>query len=173
MSLSKNTKRILWRVPTLSAPCERLPLNNLRNPRSRFAPPGTSGTIMVSSDTLPRRAPIRPALSTGGGRSEVSDLSSASAFSSAFFPSSGASAKSSLNCWIFCSTVWSCSGPFGGEGLRVVVAICISIVALVRRSTSASGWLPRPLKPRESHRIIANETLEPVCADQVQLNLTD
>ena len=68
MSLSKNTKRIVWSVPTLSARCEKFPLSNLRNARNSLAPPGAEGTMIVSSDTLPRRAPTRPALSTGGGK---------------------------------------------------------------------------------------------------------
>ena len=66
--------------------------------------------MIVSSETLPSRAPTRPALSTAGGKSEACDLSSWSAFSSAFFPSSGASANNSRNCWTFFSTDWSCCG---------------------------------------------------------------
>ena len=50
--------------------------------------------MIVSSETLPRRAPTRPALSTGGGGSDACDFSSWSAFSSAFLPISGASANS-------------------------------------------------------------------------------
>jgi hypothetical protein len=57
-------------LPTLSAPCERLPFNNLRNARSRLAPLGASGTTIVNSDTLPKRLPMRPELSTGGGNYE-------------------------------------------------------------------------------------------------------
>src|SRR4029078_8667499 len=58
-----------WSVPTLLAPGERFPPSDCRNVRSRFAPPGTNGTMMVNSDLLPRRAPTRPALSIGCGRS--------------------------------------------------------------------------------------------------------
>src|SRR5262245_9824365 len=102
-------KRILWSVPTLLAPGERLPPSNRKNARKRFAPPGMSGTMIVSSEMLPRRAPTRPALSTGGGKSEACDLRSRRAFSSAFFPSFGASAYSSRNCLVFSSAGLSCT----------------------------------------------------------------
>ena len=45
--------------------------------------------MMVSSETLPRRAPTRPALSTDRGGLAVSSASSWITFSSAVFPSSG------------------------------------------------------------------------------------
>ena len=66
---------------------------------------------MVSSETLPSRLPTRPALSIGGGGVfDACDVSSLSTFSSAFLPTSGASANSSRSCSIFSSTVISCPG---------------------------------------------------------------
>src|SRR6185369_16247128 len=50
-------------------------------------------------------AQTRPALSIGGGGSETCDVNSRSTFSKAFFPNSGASAKSSRSCCIFASPV--------------------------------------------------------------------
>ena len=65
---------------------------------------------MVSSETLPRRLPTRPALSTGGGGvCDACDVSSRSTFSSAVLPTSGASANSSRSCSIFFSTALSSS----------------------------------------------------------------
>jgi hypothetical protein len=50
--------------------------------------------MMVSSETLPSRLPTRPALCTGGGGFfDAFDVSWPSTFSSAFLPTSGASAK--------------------------------------------------------------------------------
>src|SRR6185369_13813459 len=121
VSLSKNTKRMSWRVPTLDAPGARLPPSDCRNVRSRFAPPGTNGTMMVNSERFPRRAPTRPALSIGGGGSETCDLSSLSTFSRAVFPGSVASANSSRNCCIFCSGLPSCFA-------FVAVCVCVGIV---------------------------------------------
>jgi len=47
-------------APVLLLPM--LPCNVSKKARIRFAPPGLSGAIIVSSETFPRRAPIRPAL---------------------------------------------------------------------------------------------------------------
>jgi hypothetical protein len=122
VSLSKNTKRMSWSVPTLS-PLLRLPPSNRRNARSRFAPPAASGTTIVSSETLPRRAPTRPALSmAGGGVSETCELISRSAFSSAFFPRSGASANNSRNCRTF-------SAPACSFSALVDVGACVLMSA--------------------------------------------
>src|SRR5580692_12738498 len=93
-----------WTVPTASAPA-RLPPNSRRNARSRWAPPGANGTMIVSSETLPSRLPTRPALCTGGGAAwDASDASLLSTFSSAVLPTSGASANSSRSWLIFSST---------------------------------------------------------------------
>jgi hypothetical protein len=85
--------------------------------------------MIVSSEILPRRAPTRPAVSTGGGKSEACDLSSWSAFSSAFFPSSGASANSSRSFLIFSSTGWCCSGPVGAEDLSAVAVAILNVLS--------------------------------------------
>src|SRR5882672_7543241 len=54
VSLSRNTKRMSWTVPTLStSSLPMLPCRASRKPRSRLAPPGASGTITVNSETLP------------------------------------------------------------------------------------------------------------------------
>jgi hypothetical protein len=69
------------------------------------APPGASGTRIVSSETLPSRLPARPALSIGGGGAvAASDCNRSITFSSATLPTSGASANSSRNWAILAST---------------------------------------------------------------------
>src|SRR6185295_14533412 len=109
------------RVPTLDAPPLRLPPINRRNARRRFAPPGANGTRMVSSETLPRRTPVRPALSRAcGGGCVACAVSSWSTLSSAFRPSSGASANSARSCWIF-------SLPARARSDSVGVNACVAI----------------------------------------------
>src|SRR5262249_49882987 len=90
VSLSRNTKRMSCKVPTLSAPW-KLPPNTASRARNRFAPPGANFIMPVSSDTLPRRSPVRPALVTLCCPSLAAALSSAIIFSSPMRPTSGAS----------------------------------------------------------------------------------
>src|SRR5262245_20233596 len=98
-----------------------------RNARSRFAPPGASGTTMVSSETFPRRTPARPALSTGGGGASVAvAVSSWSTLSSAFLPTSGASAYSSRSCRIFSMPVRARSDSVGVD-VCVAITMCPSL----------------------------------------------
>src|SRR5262245_4878181 len=76
---------------------------------------------MVSSETFPRRTPARPALSTGsGGACVACAVSSWSTLSSAFLPSSGASANSSRSFWIF-------SLPARARSDSVGVDVCVAI----------------------------------------------
>src|ERR1700733_8228247 len=73
VSLSKNTKRMSWRLPTRS-PLFRLPPSNRRKARSRLAPPGASGTMIVSSETLPRRGGAPPSGALDGRRRRLGYL---------------------------------------------------------------------------------------------------
>src|SRR5262245_59316754 len=76
---------------------------------------------MVSSETFPRRTPARPALSRGsGGACVACAVSSWSTLSSAFLPSSGASANSSRSFWIF-------SLPARARSDSVGVDVCVAI----------------------------------------------
>ena len=83
----------VWKLTLTGCPGDR-----------RWAPPGAKGTMIVSSETLPSRLPTRPALYTGGGCAlDASDASLLSTVSSAFLPTSGASANSSRSWLIFSS----------------------------------------------------------------------
>ena len=79
-------------------PCPRLdcrgsPCRSSRNARIRFAALGLMGRSVVSSETFPRRAPIRPALSIGTDSvAGPPDCTARITFSSAVFEISVASA---------------------------------------------------------------------------------
>src|SRR5262245_61331310 len=112
-----------------------------RNARSRFAPPGASGTTMVSSETLPRRTPARPALSRGtGGACVACSVSSWSTLSSAFLPTSGASAKSSRSCRIF-------SLPARARSDSAGVGVCVwAVIAVFSVVKPVSFQVGQPLQ---------------------------
>jgi hypothetical protein len=67
----------------------------LKQRRNRSAPPGANGAIIVSSETLPWRLPVRPALAIRESAPDESDFSSRSIVSRAFLPISGPAAYSS------------------------------------------------------------------------------
>jgi len=74
----------------------------LQQTAKSFRPALLNGVIMVNSETLPCRAPFRPA-SCVTVAAATSRVRSGIPFSSATLPSSGA--LRSCSCWIFSSTV--------------------------------------------------------------------